>query len=590
MTRNRISLILFCLFCIGSLALSACSVEEEVKDSVTTQKVDKAESTSITDVKLRDRDHLYETDKTQVTTMYLTVRRGDASENLDHSWSEINQYSVEDYQKMGQERYQIAGLLQVGNEDGPLSGELGYGEEVPNATIQIRGESSSKNAQKNYKIKIKKNKGEWNGQRTINLNKHQTEGLRFRNKLSYDLISDIPQIMGARTQFVHLYVKDESGDQSSGKFEDYGLYTQVEQINKNYLKDHGLDENANLYKPNFFEFYRYEDVIVTEDDPKFDQAAFERLLEIKGSHDHSKLIDFLEKVNNPSVGVDQLLEDYVDAENIQYWMAFQILLGNDDTQSRNMYLYSPQNSSKWYIIPWDNDSILMKNERRLLENDSDQANSWEVGISNYWGNQLFQRLLKSDDFRRGLDERMQELRQLITSEKISKMSQSYAQVVKPYLEVMPDRYYAKAREDNYDKVLAGLGDELNENYKKYQETLKKPQPFFINAPERVKDKLKLSWGAAYDFSASKIRYQVEIAKDYQFQNKVFEAKDISKLEVETEPLSKGQYFIRVTASNEQGFSQRAFDFYINKDNSKQFGILSFYVLEDGKIGAESYEQ
>ena len=34
-----------------------------------------------------------------------------------------------------------------------------------------------------------------------------------------------------------------------GKFEDYGLYTQVEQINKNYLKDHGLDENANLYKP-----------------------------------------------------------------------------------------------------------------------------------------------------------------------------------------------------------------------------------------------------------------------------------------------------------------------------------------------------
>ena len=33
--------------------------------------------------------------------MYLTVRRGDATENQNHSWSEVNQYSVGDYQKMG---------------------------------------------------------------------------------------------------------------------------------------------------------------------------------------------------------------------------------------------------------------------------------------------------------------------------------------------------------------------------------------------------------------------------------------------------------------------------------------------------------
>ena len=80
--------------------------------------------------------------------MYLTVRRGDATENQNHSWSEVNQYSVEDYQKMGVKRYQVAGLLQVGNEDGPVSGELGYDQDVPNASVQIRGESSSKNAQK----------------------------------------------------------------------------------------------------------------------------------------------------------------------------------------------------------------------------------------------------------------------------------------------------------------------------------------------------------------------------------------------------------------------------------------------------------
>ena len=43
-----------------------------------------------------------------------------------------------------------------------------------------------------------------------------TEGMRFRNKLAYDLIRGIPQMVGLRTQFVHLYVKDNT-EESGGK-------------------------------------------------------------------------------------------------------------------------------------------------------------------------------------------------------------------------------------------------------------------------------------------------------------------------------------------------------------------------------------
>ena len=50
------------------------------------------------------------------------------------------------------------------------------------------------------------------------------EGLRFRNKMAYDLIKGIDQMMGLRTQFVHLYVKDLT-DSDTGAFVDYGLYT-----------------------------------------------------------------------------------------------------------------------------------------------------------------------------------------------------------------------------------------------------------------------------------------------------------------------------------------------------------------------------
>lgn len=44
----------------------------------------------------------------------------------------------------------------------------------------------------------------------------------------------------------------------------------------------------------------------------------------------------------------------------------------------------------------------------------------------------------------------------------------------------------------------------------------------------------------------------------------------------------GQYFIRVTAKNESGKTQTAFDYYYT-DDGKVYGTKCFYVLEDGSI-------
>ena len=40
-----------------------------------------------------------------------------------------------------------------------MAGEVGYGEEAPNATVQVRGQTSSSYTQKNYKVELKKGKG-----------------------------------------------------------------------------------------------------------------------------------------------------------------------------------------------------------------------------------------------------------------------------------------------------------------------------------------------------------------------------------------------------------------------------------------------
>ena len=455
--------------------------------------------------------------------MYLTVSRGNSSENTDHSWAEINTYSVYDYADMGVARYQVMGLLQAGDEEGPVAGEVGYGEEAPNATVQVRGQTSSSYTQKNYKVELKKGKGTWRQQRSIALNKHMGEGLRFRNKMAYDLIRGIPQMMGLRTQFVHLWVCDQT-EKSNDTFEDYGLFTQVEQLNKTALKAHGLDKNGHLYKVNNFEFYRYEDTIKLADEPDYNQAAFESMLEIKGDSDHTKLIEMLDALNDESQKIDDVLDTYFDTENLVYWLAFQILTGNCDTQNRNCYLYSPLNSNTWYFLDWDNDGMLRKLEHSLM-GFSDYA-SWERGASNYWGNVLFNRALRSKSFRSELDRAVKDLRSYLTEERLARMIKHYREVTESLVFSAPDLDNLPVTKDEYEQIAAAIPSEIEENYKSYCESFKKPMPFYIGVPQIDNGKLRMSWDAAYDFEARDIRYTVELARDYAINDVLFKAEDV----------------------------------------------------------------
>ena len=544
---------------------------------------------SVEDYQLRDNDAVYEDDdEDSIVTMYLTVRKGNSAENTDHTWTEVNTYSKYWYEENNINQYAVEGILQIGDENGPIPGELGYGETVPNTIVKIRGQTSTMRNQKNYKIEIKDGKGEWRGQQTINLNKHVSEGTRFINKLAYDLMKDIPEMMSARTQFVHLYVKDET-EGINNVFEDYGLYTQVEQINKRYLKTHGLDSNGQLYKAEFFEFFRYEDAIKLSTDPTYDLDVFEDYLEVKGDSDHTKLIEMLEDVNDYSIPIEDTVEKWFDTENLFYWMGFHILMGNVDTQSRNYYLYSPLNVNKFYFISWDNDGSFNSLQDELRGQVSSEG-SWMYGISNYWGNVLYQRLFKNEDYRNQLTQTMDILRtQYLTEDKINSLINMYRYVVKPYVYSMPDIIYAPFTEEEYESMANGIAGEIEKNYNTYLLSLEKPMPFYIGTPELIDGNLQFIWDAAYDFDNEDITYSVEIASDYLFQNVLYSQLNQRIPQIEISPLPAGQYFVRIRATNESGQTQDAFDHY-NIDGRRIWGTRCFYVLPDGSIGVDTYAE
>ena len=574
------------LFLAMSVLLCSCGRTTVVKEEKPSgADIVKQTPTKADQVHLRDKKLLYKNqDPTEVVIMYLTVSSGNDAENTNHTWEEINTYSVYDYERMGVDRYKVDGLLQVGDKNGIIPGELGYNQLSPNCTVQVRGQTSSKFAQKNYKISIKDNKGQWRGQSTIALNKHEQDSLRFRNKLAYDLIAGIDQMMGLRTTFVHLYVKDTTAS-GSGEFRDYGLYTQVEQLNRTALRTHGLDRNGHLYKINFFEFFRYEDTVKLKTDPTYDLKAFESLLEVKGNDDHSKLIKMLDELNDYSIPMDKTLEKYFDIENLSYWMAFHILIGNIDTQSRNVYIYSPLNSERWYFITWDNDGSLARTENKIRQRTVQIE--WESGVSNYWGNVLFQRSLKTETFRKALDAAIKDLRSYLTTERINNMANTYASVVKPYVYRMPDSEHAPITSAEYDTVLRSIAGEIDTNYKLYKESLKKPMPFYIGTPQKLDDKLVVEWESSFDFSSETISYSFELSKNYTFSSTIEKKENLKIPTAEFAILPPGKYFMRVSATNESGLSQYAFDYYVT-DNGKVYGTKCFYVDKNGRIVEDTY--
>lgn len=575
--------ILTASFLAAALLAGCGGTETAVAESVVLREGDTVQKQVLTeDGPIMDREELYEDeDETSVVTMYLTVRSGNAADNTDHTWTEINSHSTYYYDENNLERFNVEAILQVGDENGPVEGEFGYGEVIPNAAVQVRGQTSSRANQKNYKVRIKEGKGNYRGQRTLALNKHVSDVVRFRNKLAYDMIKEIPQMMGARTQFVHLYVKDET-EGGSGAFEDYGLYTLVEQMNRTYLENHGLDRRGSLYKVNFFEWYPYEPLMKLKTDSDYDTKEFEEYLEIKGNDDHSKLQEVLEELEDYTIPIEDIVEKHFNVENLCYWIAFHMLIGNYDVGSRNSYLYSPLNSEKWYIITWDNDVSFSRTYYGMT--GYSEGMSWERGLTQFLHLRLFERMFKEEKYRQALDLAISDLKEnYLTEEKVRERVERYAAVVKPFVYRMPDLAYARRDADVYDEIIAAMPGEIELNYQYYLESLEKPWPFYVGVPQVMDDKLSITWDVSYDLDHEEITYSFILASDYEFQNVIASEENIRIPGVTVNVPGPGQYFIRVRAKNASGYEQDCYDYYSVDEIGKVYGAKCFYIEEDGTI-------
>ena len=565
---------------MASVFLSGCIISGESQYLVSADET--YETASGYD--LEDKKSLYDEDGAEVITMYLTVGQGNEEEGTNYTWTQVNSYSMSYYEERGIEPYKCEAVLQIGDENGPAEGEFGYGERAANATVRLRGTGASEHQQKSYRIDIKQDMGKWEDQKVIVLNKHAADPVRFKNKMAYSLMSEIPQMISARTTFVHLYVKDKT-EGEDGVFQDYGLYTQVEQINKTYLRNHGFDSDGNLYQAVDFDWGRHEDTIVNSTDAGYSLEAFEQYLEVKGDEDHSKLIEMLEAVNDETNSISGVIDQYFDRENLYYWMAFHILMGNKDVLNGNYYLYSPRGVDTWYFLSWDNDSILEETYEEMRDAGYDR--SWNYGIFTYTDSVLFRRILQDEACRSELDMAVRDLREnYLTQENLQEKMAEYAEAIQEYVYALPDRTFARVTESDYEILLGEMAGEVEENFQAYNESMNAPWPFHILAPSVSGDSITLSWEEAYIFQGEEAVYTVELGEDYTFQNPIL-SEQVTGTSYSASALPAGQYFLRVRASGGD-VDQDAYEYYHTEAGSTVCSTMCFYVQTDGSIAVSAY--
>lgn len=559
-TGNKIEIFLLAVLALLALAvaLGTAALRQPADTAPQDFPAPTAEATAtpetaqdINTVGMTENKTIYSEDDPQsLVYFYVTVQRGDAGSDTDHTFAQVNS-AVRFAEDSHVDNDILArAVVQVGNADGPQPGMLGYDATESNATIRVRGNSSSVRPQKSYKLELDDEAGLWRGQSNIALNKHNFDATRLRNKLYFDLLRPVEDISSLRTQFVRLYIKDETAGETT--FTDYGLFTQAEVPTKKYLANHGLDSEGYLYKAISFNF-EMSDGLKNFDDPDFDQAAFDKILSCKGRQDNQKLIDLVNLIADRSVDINEIVGDYIDRDNYLTWLAYNILMGNNDTTVQNFYLYSPLNSQKWFFIPWDGDNCLHWQEDEV-EGLTGNYGSWEHGVANYWGVLLHQRFLKNEANRAELAAKVDELHETINRDTINALAQQYDQVVRPYALAMPDFYYLGNTAAERDAILAGLGDQVELAYQQFYDSLHELMPFFLYQPVQDGQTVLFRWEDAYDFDNQPITYRLRVAATPDFANPVVDVAGLTSTEypVPADQLPAGTWYFAVTAETQDG--------------------------------------
>ncbi len=423
-----------------------------------------------------------------------------------------------------------------------------------NATIRVRGNSSRGDTYKSYKVKLTEDAEPFYGQKNMNINKHSEDITKIATKLETELLVGVDNILSFRTYFMRVWIRDTSLPADQQEFKYYGLFTEIEQPNKTYLESRGLGSNGSIYKARDFSF-ALSDVLKDVDDPGYNEEAFETVLTIREGNNHEKLLEMLRAVNDETTNFEEVFYKYFNEDNYLTWLAFNLLMGNNDIINHNFIIYNPENSETWYFVPWDFDGTL-----RFGEYESSLMKLPESlrGVQKLNQSVLHRRYLRMDGSVEKIKNKMNELlKSSITEERVTTLINSYKPVLEKTTTIMPDMELLDMPPNELPVYLDSLYEGILSNYEAFETSIQYSSPMYVSNPELQEDgSVKFAWEASYSYQGRPVTYNLQVFEDYNMSKLVFEEKNIAQTTWSKEKgMKPGIYYLKVTAVDSEGNEQ-----------------------------------
>ncbi|HRI32457.1 MAG TPA: CotH kinase family protein [Saprospiraceae bacterium] len=229
------------------------------------------------------------------------------------------------------------------------------GDRMESVGLRLRGNSSRKSAKKSFKISFNEfiKGAEYQGVKKLNFNAQVNDPSLIREKLFYDCWKHfgLPE---RRTSFVKLFVNNEY----------YGLYTCLEEIDKNWLQKNFNDNNGNLYKCTY-----PADLVSKGTDPNIYKTIMSsattggRAYELqtnKTADNYTDLAQLIALINKSSD--NQFVKEINAVLNVKHLLkayALEVMCGHWDDygyNKNNYFLYHDSTTLKFNFVSYDADN------------------------------------------------------------------------------------------------------------------------------------------------------------------------------------------------------------------------------------------
>jgi spore coat protein CotH len=236
----------------------------------------------------------------------------------------------------------------------------GGDETVENVGMRFKGNSSlnappvKDSIKKSFKIDFNRyvEGRQFHSCKKLNLNNNFSDQTLMKEMLAYDLFN-AAGVPAPHTSHVNVYLTVEGGDYTH---EYLGVYTSVEQVHRDFLKDRFNDNDGNLYKAGD----GLECAKLTWRGADKEAYKHRDDYELKTNEEEDDWSDFIEFIHTLNFTPDDEFRDTFGAvfevERFLEYLAVNTLLSYEDSYqgtAHNFFLYHNQATGKWIFIPWD---------------------------------------------------------------------------------------------------------------------------------------------------------------------------------------------------------------------------------------------